>query len=146
MKFTYVSPHIDLCRSSSENQERYISAQKEQIQLQLNIFISWQLSLFSSYWVQRLREKEHKQLYWFTPMSYIQSSPNPRWNLLNHNSNNYKHHCSWTLQEHDKPCWKTLFQHTQLFKKLYQEEFTTTRLQVMKYETNTPDRGCRNLP
>jgi len=33
-----------------------------------------------------------------------------------------------------------------LFKKPYQEEFTTTLLQEMKCETNTPDRGCRNLP
>jgi len=40
MKFTHVSPHMDLCRSSLENQEQYIRAQKEQIQLQLNRFIS----------------------------------------------------------------------------------------------------------
>jgi len=49
-----------------------------------------------------------------------------------------------TLQETLNP--KTLFQHTQLFKKSYQEEFTTTLLQEMKYETNTPDRGCKNMP
>ena len=53
-----------------------------------------------------------KQLYWFTPMRYIQSSPKPRWNSLNHNSNNHKHHRSWTLQELWYTCWKTLFQHT----------------------------------
>ena len=40
MKFTDVSPHIDLCRSSLENQEQYLRGQKEQIQLQLNRFIS----------------------------------------------------------------------------------------------------------
>jgi len=41
-----------------------------------------------------------RQLYWFTPMSYIRSSPNPRWNSLNHNSKKHKHHCSWTLLVH----------------------------------------------
>jgi len=40
MKFTDFSPHIDLCRSSLENQEQFIRSQKEQIQLQLNRFIS----------------------------------------------------------------------------------------------------------
>jgi len=62
MNFNDVSPHIDLCSSSLENQEQCIRSQKEQIQLQLNIFISWQFSLFSSYWVQRLRENEHKAI------------------------------------------------------------------------------------
>jgi len=44
MNFTDVSTHRDLCRNSSgsfpENQEQYTRAQKEQIQLQLNRFIS----------------------------------------------------------------------------------------------------------
>jgi len=39
----------------------------------------------------------------------------------------------------------TISTHT-LFKKPYQEEFRTTLFQEKKYETNTPDRGCRNLP
>ena len=52
------------------------------------------------------------QLYWFTQLSYIQSSPKPRWNSLNHNSNKHKSHCSWNLQELRYTCWKNLFQHT----------------------------------
>ena len=53
-----------------------------------------------------------RQLYWFTQLSYIQFSPKPRWNSLNHNSNKHISHCSWTLQELRNTCWKTLFQHT----------------------------------
>ena len=48
---------------------------------------------------------------------------------LKHNSKQLHNHCSWTLQEHDTPCWKTLFQHTQLFKKPYQEESCNHTLQ-----------------
>jgi len=44
MNFTDVSTHRDLCSSSPwsfpENQEQFTHAQKEQIQLQLNRFIS----------------------------------------------------------------------------------------------------------
>jgi len=52
MNFNDVSTHIDLCRSSlecfPENQEQFTCAQKEQIQSQLNRFISWHIGLFSS--------------------------------------------------------------------------------------------------
>ena len=53
-----------------------------------------------------------RQLYWFSQLSYIQSSPKARWNSLKHNLNKHKSHCSWTLQELRYTCWKTLFQHT----------------------------------
>ena len=73
-------------------------------------------------------------------------SPNPRWNPLNKRT---KHTYTITVLEPYKKLGtlakNTIPAHT-LFKKHYQEEFTTTLYKKLKCETNTPNRGCRNLP
>ena len=82
----------------------------------------------------------------FTQLSYIQSSPKPRWNSLNHNSNNTNPTVLETYKNLGTLAEKTYFSTHTLFKKPYQEECTTKLLQEMKSETTTPDWGCRNLP
>jgi len=129
MKFTDVSPHMDLCRNSLGNQEQYILPRKNRFNYNWTYLF---LNSFVYLVVIECRDWERmntKQLYWFTPMTYIQSSPNPRWNSLKHNSNNYKHHCSWTLQEHDKTLLKNTIQaHTTLqqtlSRRVYNHTFT----------------------
>ena len=79
--------------------------------------------------VQRWGEIEHNEIILVHSNELHPVSPNPRWNPLKHSSKQLHYHCSWTLQEHGTPCWKTLFQHTQLFKKPYQEEFYNHTLQ-----------------
>jgi len=146
MKFTDVSPLKDLCRNSLRNQEQYIVPRKNRFNYNWTYLFLDSLVYLAVIECRDWKRMNTRQLYWFTPMSYIQSSPNPMWNSLKHNSNNYKHHCSWTLQEHWHTCWKTLFQHTHSsrnpIKKSLQSHFYTN----LKYEMNTPDRGCRNLP
>ena len=65
-------------------------------------------------------------------MSYIQSHLIQGEIHQQHESKHLHYHCFWILQELDTPCWKTLFQHTQLFKKPYQEESYNYTLQRIK--------------
>jgi len=82
--------------------------------------------------VQGWRQIEHKAIILVHSNELHPLSPNPRWNPLTNESKHLHNHCSWTLQELGTPCWKTLFQHTQLFKKPYKEESYNYTLQRIK--------------
>jgi len=137
MKFTDVSPLKDLY--SLRNQEQYIVPRKNRFNYNWTYLFLDSLVYLAVIECRDWERMNTRQLYWFTPMSYIQSS-------LKHNSNNCKHQCSWTLQEPWHICWKTQFQHTHSSRNPIKKSLQSHYTRIRKYETNTPDRVCRNLP
>ena len=96
--------------------------------------------------MQGWREIEHTTIILVHSNELHAVSPNLRWNPLN---KRIKHTYTATVLEPYKKLGTLAAKHhssTHTLQKDYQEEITTTFYKKLKYETNTPDRECINLP
>jgi len=94
-----------------------------------------------------MRRNEHTTVILVHSNELHPVSPNPRWNPLNKRT---KHTYRATVLEPYKNLGtlaeKTLFQHTHSLRNPIKKSLQSHFYKNLKYETNTPDRGWRNLP